>query len=377
MPVEFPVAEPVNFQEGASGVNRREFLVGGAGSLSASVLPRRKAVAAAPGPADQGGHRFKLGIWLSELKLPFAQELDAARDLGAEYVWFEGARPGVESDIPGGEPCIATMSDADADAMGESVARRGLKLYQICAYRPFHNTRLVGLTPGTLLEDAAFRGQFDGLVRSMQIAARLGVGAVHCYGFCWPGEWSAGQGSWTKAPTWPMKWLTRGGVIAEVDLRKLVAAFTLILEQADKYGVDVVVGMRPFHYMSSTGNFRRLAESLGSDRLKVQWSPADNVLIGEWDAATAGFANLRPYLHGLHLKDVHVFDGVAGEFEWRPLGEGSVGYEAVLRNLRDHRSQAVLMVASHFRPAGGTNLDAMKINFGKIQSLIQQIEEGS
>lgn len=358
-------------------MNRREFLVGGAGSLSASLLPRRKAAVAAPGPADQGDHRFKLGIWLSELKLPFARELDAARELGAEYVWFEGARPGGEPDMPGGEPCIATMSDAEADALGESVARRGLKLYQICAYRPFHNTRLVGLTPGKMLEDGAFRDQFDGLVRSMQIAARLGVGAVHCYGFCWPGEWSAAQGSWTKAPTWPMKWLTRGGVIAEVDLRKLVAAFTLILEQADKYGVDVVVGMRPFHYMSSTGNFRRLAESLGSDRLKVQWSPADNVLIGEWDAATAGFSNLRPYLHGLHLKDVHVFDGVRGEFEWRPLGEGSVGYDAVLRNLRRHRSQAVLMVASHFRPAGGTNLDAMRINFGKIQWLIQQIEEGS
>ena len=358
-------------------MNRREFMVGGAGSLSASALPERKAAAVASGPAGQSGFRFKFGIWLSELKLPFAQELDAARELGAEYVWFEGARPGGGLDMPGGEPCIATMSDAEADAMGESVARRGLKLYQICAYRPFHNTRLVGLTPENLLEDPAFRSQFKGVVRSMQIAARLGVGAVHCYGFCWPGEWSAGQKTWSKAPTWPMKWLTRGGVIAEVDMRKLVAAFTLVLEQADKYGVDVVLGMRPFHYMSSTRNFRRLAERLGSARLKVQWSPADNVLIGEWDAATAGFTHLRPYLHGLHLKDVHVFDGVGGEFEWRPLGEGSVGYASVLSNLRRHRSQAVLMVASHFRPAGGTNLDAMRINLAKIQSLIQQIEEGS
>ena len=138
-------------------MNRREFLIGGAGGLSASVLSRTRAAAASPGPADPGDHRFKLGIWLSELKLPFARELDAARDLGAEYVWFEGARPGGDSGIPGGEPCIATMSDAEADAMGESVARRGLKLYQICAYRPFHNTRLVGLTPDKLLEDAAFR----------------------------------------------------------------------------------------------------------------------------------------------------------------------------------------------------------------------------
>ncbi len=355
-------------------MNRRDLLLGGAGALGSPLVLEGKAPRVSLRPRVGSAYRFKLGIWMSELKLPFEQELDAARDLGAEYVWFEGARPGKKSDIPAGEPCIATMSDAEADAMGESIARRGLKLYQICAYRPFHDMRLVGLTKENLLKDPTFCSEFKGLVRSMQIASRLGVGAVHSYGFCWPGEWSAGQRTWSKAPTWPMKWLTRGGVIAEVDLQKLVAAFSLVLEQADKHNVDVVLGMRPFHYMSSTGNFRRLAERMASTRLKVQWSPADNVLMGEWDAATAGFTNVRPYLHGLHLKDVHVFDGVGGEFEWRALGEGDVGYASVLRNLRHHQSEAILMVASHFRPPGGTNLDAMKINFAKLKSLIQQIE---
>ena len=89
---------------------------------------------------------------------------------------------------------------------------------------------LVGLQKETLRDDPDFRLEFDSLIRSMQIASQLGVGAVHSYGFCWPGEWSVGQPTWSKAPTWPMKWLTRGGVIAEVDFQKLVAAFSLVLE---------------------------------------------------------------------------------------------------------------------------------------------------
>ena len=362
-------------------LDRRRLLTGTGALLGTHLLGGKKVRSSALGPVAKGDllatYRFKLGIWLSELKLPFEQELDAAKEMGAEYIWFEGARPGETRAVVGAEPCISSMSDAAVYRMGELVAHRGLKFYQICAYRPFHNMHLVGLKRENLRDNPDFRLEFDSLIRSMQIASQLGVGAVHSYGFCWPGEWSVGQPTWSKAPTWPMRWLTRGGVIAEVDFQKLVAAFSLVLEQAEKYDVDLVLGMRPFNYMSSTDNFRRLAEKLGSNRFKVQWSPADNVLIGEWDAATTGFTNLRPYLHGLHLKDVHVIDGLKGKYEWRPIGQGKVGYRTVLQNLRDHRIDAILMVATHFRPPGGTNLDAMRINFANVKSIIRQIEEGA
>ena len=36
-----------------------------------------------------------------------------------------------------------------------------------------------------------------------------------------------------------MRWLTRGGVIADVDMQKLVKAFSLVAEQAERYDVDV------------------------------------------------------------------------------------------------------------------------------------------
>lgn len=132
--------------------------------------------------------------------------------------------------------------------------------------------------------------------------------------------------------------------------------------------------MRPFNYVSSTGNFRRLAERLGSRRLKVQWSPADALLSAEWDQASAGFLNLKPHLHSLHMKDVQVLDWPGADFGWRALGDGQVDYLTILRNLRHHRSEAVLAVATHFRPPSGSLIEAMHINVAKLKALIAKVE---
>lgn len=127
---------------------------------------------------------FKLAIWLDEMKLPFDEGLATAKRIGAEYVWF--------SELPGETP-IASMSDAQVDEMGERVARHGLKLFQICAANPFHYIRLADLEPETFQTDPNFRKDFDALVRSMQIARRLGVRAVLAYGLSWPGAIGRGH----------------------------------------------------------------------------------------------------------------------------------------------------------------------------------------
>ena len=275
-------------------------------------------------------YRFKLAMWIDELRdrdeLTLEQELEVAREIGIEHVWFQS--------VPGVTP-IPEMSDAEVDRVGERLARYGRKLFMLSAWIPFHNLPLLDLDVKTMTRNSDFLKEFKAVVRSMQIAARLGAPAVLSYSFVWPGERGYG------GPTWPMRWATRGGIIAEMDMEKLVKAFSLMLEQAEKYDVDLVLGMRPFNYVSSTGNFRRLAERLGSGRLKVQWSPADALLSAEWDQASAGFLNLRPYLHSIHMKDVQVLDGPRAQFGWRSLGDGQADYVRILRNLREHRSDAI------------------------------------
>ena len=157
-------------------------------------------------------------------------------------------------------------------------------------------------------------------------------------------------------------------------MEKLVKAFTLVAEEAERYQVDVALSMMPWNYTNTTGNFRSLVERVGSRRLTVMWGPADCWNCGEWDVATAGFSNIRPYLHGLHLKDLHVVDGRKLKFEYRPLGDGDVDYLTILRGMRDHGCDVFLSLATHFRPPSGSRVEAMKINYRNLNEMIRKVE---
>ena len=112
------------------------------------------------------------------------------------------------------------------------------------------------------------------------------------------------------------------------------------------------------------------------------WGPADNLTIGEFDSATAGFENIRPYLHSLHVKDLHIrpfaADGIERRdkrIDYRPLGEGDVDYPTILRNLRDTGSEAILAVYTHFEIENGTQSDVMRIQFDRLRKLIAGIDD--
>ena len=312
-------------------------------------------------PDDPQPYRFKLGMFLNELALPLDEALAVAKDIGAVYVWYSRIE---------GEPEVAEMTDEQVDALAERVAEHDLKLLLISAAAPFKEIHLTDLDLANPHDLPAYHRDLADLVRSMEIAAHLGVGAVSAYTFAWPGEYSAGK------PTWPMRWQTRGGVIADVDMDKLVRALEPVLEAAEQHDVDVVLSMMPWNYTNTTANFRRVAERLGSPRIKVMWGPADNVNSGESDAVTRGFDNVRPYLHCLHVKDLHVNDGLNLDFDYRPIGEGDVDFPTLLTKLRDERVDAVLSVATHFRPPSGSAVEAMRINFDNLRGLIDEVESG-
>ncbi len=221
------------------------------------------------------------------------------------------------------------------DRLGERAARHGVKPFTIGTGGAFSKLHLADLELETLQDHPEFCTDFNRLIQSMQAANHLGSDSVLAYTFAWPGEYFAGK------PTWPMRWLTRGGAIADVDMEKLVKVFSLMAEQAEKYNIDVVLANLPWHYTNTTSHCRALVERVGSKQIKIMWHPSDNLTAGESDSATAGFINVRPYLYSLHVKDLRVIDGLKLNFEYCPLGEGDVDYLTVLRNLRDHRCDVI------------------------------------
>lgn len=226
-----------------------------------------------------GEYHFKRGMFLPELDLPFEAALETAREMGAGYVWF--------SRLTDRAP-VAEWSDAEVDRIGRVVERHGLQWLVVSADNPFKEIHLTDLPLEGLTRHPLFRRDLKVLIRSMQMAQRLGVGAAFTHAFAWPGEYTADK------PTWPMRWLTRGGVISETDLGKLTCAFSCVADEAERYGVDVVVGMLPWHYTNTTTNFRQVAERVGSRRIRAMWGPCDGTISGEADVATAGSAPSGP-----------------------------------------------------------------------------------
>ena len=308
---------------------------------------------------------LKLAVWLDELVMSFDEGLAVVKELGVDYVWFAELKE---------ETPIGSMSDVEVDKMASRIDHHGLKLYQICANHPLHDIELIDLTPGKAFEHPQLLHDFEVLVRSMKIAARIGVEAVLAYGLSWPGEW---RQKWSKSPTWPMRWATQGGIISDSNLDSLVEVFQPIIEQAEKYEVDLVLGMRPFHFLNTSEHFCELAQRLDSRRLRAMWAPADCFLSGEKDIHGAGFERMSTYLHGLHLKDVVVLNGPQCKYEWKPLGEGQVDYPSIIHRLCKHDTTLYLGVATHFHLPGVSRVEAMRSNIAKTRCMLEQSNLGT
>ena len=306
-------------------------------------------------------YRFKLGMYLSELKMPFDEAVAKASDIGAEYVYIDFPMDGL--------PPVSEITDEQVDDVAKKVKSHGLKICLVGTPDLFKQVHLSDLELENMEDHPEFRKNFEGLTGLMRVASRLGVDTVVTFTFAWPGEYTAGK------PTWPMRWLTRGGYIADVDMDKLKKAFSLMVEQAERYDVDLALLQMCWNYTNTTDNFRRIAESLGSKRIKAMWVPSDNYNCGELDVATVGFNNVKPYLHSLHVKDLNVNDGIRLDFKYGPFGEGDVDFETILKNLRNHGSDAVLSMSTHFVPPGGTSEDAMRTNYKNLKEMIRKIEE--
>ncbi len=314
-----------------------------------------------------GTHAFTLGIFIGELPIPdFDRALERVRAIGAEHILVHSL---------GAEGSIGELSDAQADRLGKRLEAHGVRPL-LFGGNVFKEVHLADLEIGTMAGHPQFKDHFARLERGMQIGARLGFRDVCTFTLAWPGEYSA-QGR--VSPTWPMRWATRGGIIGSADMDKLEKAYTLMLEAAERHDVNLVLMQMPWNYTNTTGNFRRIAERLASPRIKVMWGPADNVNCGESDTATAGFRNVRPYVHGLHMKDLRVNCGPELDFTYCPIGQGHTDYETVLRNLHEHRCPAFLSVASHYVPPGRDPKDpdaceeALRANFRTVSALVEKV----
>ena len=315
-------------------------------------------------------HKFKFGISISELKLQdFDHALERVRKIGIEYILVESL---------GSEGLISNFSDSQADDFGKRLEAQGVQPLMIGS-STFKQVHLADIDINTMAEHSQFQQHFTKLVRTMQVGDRLGYRDICTFTFAWPGEYTTGSPRGAGSPTWPMRWITRGGIISRTDMDKLEKGFSLMIREAERYDVNLVLMQMPWNYTNTTGNFRRIAERLSSPRIRVMWGPADNLNSGESDVATAGFQNVRPYVHGLHMKDLRVNYGPDLDFTYCPIGQGETDYKLVLKNLHEHSCPAFLSIASHCVLPGGNPQDPdaceeiLRSNYRTVSTIVERI----
>ena len=303
-----------------------------------------------------GNYKFKMGMFLSESGLPFEQAAELAQELGADY-----AEISVESD---------DLTEAHAAHCQQVLDATGLKVHAVSlGPPPFKQIHIDQIELGDLATHPEFARDLDIVRRGIDFAKILGSPNVLVHGFAWPGEYQGGK---KVSPTWRQRYASRGGEIPPAELDKLAKGFGMAADLAEREDIDIGIGMMPWNYTNTSGNFRRIMERVGSPRLKCKWGPADNYNSGELDTVTTGYQNLKPYLTSLHLKDLNVQDGPGLKFKYGPIGSGDIGYAALFRTFARDHTDIVIAVACHFQLPGDTRPNTMRHNYANTLKLTEQ-----
>lgn len=142
--------------------------------------------------------------------------------------------------------------------------------------------------------------------------------------------------------------------------RTIVASVSRICEHAAGIGAVLAIECAGPCFISDHVDWHRLAERVGSDRLKVNLDPA-NIVWARRDAVEATRALAEHIVH-THAKDIVVPDArdaaavgyhdanTPAEVRDVPAGEGLVGYDSYLAALRDTGYDGYLTIEIH---AGG------------------------
>ena len=278
-------------------------------------------------------YTFKMAVFLDETGLPFDRAAELAQELGASHA---------EAMLP-----LDQLGERNAAHCRTVLDAAGLQAHAFGGTpNPFKQIHLDEIELADLPTHPEFLRDLDIVRRQIAFAKIVGSPNILVQGFAWPGEYQNGQ---RVSPTWRQRYAAGGGQIPPAELDKLIKAFSIVADLAEREQIDVGIGMMPWNYTSTSRNFRRIVEGVGSPRLKCKWGPGDNYNAGELDTVTAGYENLQPYLTSLHLKDLRVTSGPGLDFAYGPIGTGDVDYAALFRTFAREQTDIVIAVATHFQ----------------------------
>ncbi len=180
-----------------------------------------------------------------------------------------------------------------------------------------------GILKGAADDEARIKQELERVLpRSLELAGRFGCRTVIVFGF----ERYDGEPQSNRA--------------------RVLRAFERAAEQAAAAGMQVLVENEPNFWVDRPADEAALLSELDHPQLGANWDPANAV----WGGATidrAGFEAISPFLRNLHVKD---YDPEDSETLWKPIGQGRVPWQEILRWIAEETDLPHVTLETHCEP---------------------------
>jgi sugar phosphate isomerase/epimerase len=225
------------------------------------------------------------------------------------------------------------VADLDAGQVGrakQALAERGMSV--VCLATPMFKCDLTSDESEILgrMHLAKARGlseQNELLKRCCGLAHQFGTDLIRVFTF------------WRK-----------GDLTPEVEER-IVDAFAEPAKIAEEEGVTLVLENEHACFIGTGAEASRVLSAIDSPRVRAVWDPGNALFAGE-EPYPAGYAEIRPFVQHVHIKDA--ITDPETTLRWCVVGEGDIDYAGQFEALRKDGYSGYISLETHYIPEGGT-----------------------
>jgi sugar phosphate isomerase/epimerase len=242
---------------------------------------------------------------------------------------------------------VTDMDDAGVEEVASLLRREKI---QVCGLAsPFYKCDLFedqraerGMTHQA--RERSLGEQMDFLMRCFDIAEKLGTNRIRVFSF------------WRK-----------GDLTPEIEDR-IVEMFAEPVQRATERGMELLLENEHACFLGTGEETARVLKRLDGAGIAAVWDPGNALCAGE-NPFPDGYMAIRPYIRHIHVKDG--IRGADGKVTFCKVGEGQVGYQEHIRQLKRDGYDGLLSLETHYALEEGGKAAASEESLRALAAMVR------
>ena len=294
----------------------------------------------------------QFGVVDNEMGDDFTRSVAIAADLGMTHVEVLGLW---------GTPICEARGDLLARGKAE-LDRAGLRASTVIA--PVFKSLVVrGADPRHLDTVPGWRSHIEDLEAAFDAARALGCSRIRVF---------SGRRDTLPEKDNPSLREPDGGDVPGDRLAVVTAMLRDAAARAQAQGVTLLVENVRSCWGNSCRNLARVLEAADHPALRAIWDPANDFVSGG-DGYPRGYAWIRPWIAGIHVKDAIVQDASSGLTAWECVGHGAANISGAVEALLRDRYHGTVTLETHWHPQGRSKEANSRESFAGLIGLIRTV----